>query len=204
MKLHLSVLALCLILLFPSCKKKSVLDQNIEDYIRKNAHNPESYEPVSTTPIDTITEIEFVQEKIKEKLSSIETVSSHVERNLSMLKTDSSSVEVHKSISERHSKSKYNFYSAVDSTELASAINDLDYWSKELATSQEDLCKAKDELNRLNSRLDSIQKQSNPDNIYRYHFLHQFNGRIPLGGMMLKNAFIETDKDYNILTFTEQ
>ncbi len=191
-------------LLISSCKHKSLIDEKISEYISKNAHNPDSYEPVSTTAIDTVTEIEYVREKIKDKLSSIHTDSTDVERNSSTLKTDSSSVALHQEIQDRHRKEKGNIYGAIDSLELASAINDVGFWIKQLATSQDRLQKDKDELRKFEFHLDSIQKNSNPNNIYRYHFLHQFRGRVPLGGMMLKNAFVETDKDYNILSFDEQ
>ena len=63
-----------------------IIDQKIEEYVMKYGHNPDSYEPVSTTPLDTITEIEDVKSSIKETISSIQKDSSDLERNKSILK----------------------------------------------------------------------------------------------------------------------
>jgi hypothetical protein len=48
MKILLTILTVCLLL---SCK--SVVDQNIAKWISENAHNPDSYEPISTSINDT-------------------------------------------------------------------------------------------------------------------------------------------------------
>lgn len=193
-----------IMLLVSACNHKSIIDKKISEYITKNAHNPDSYEPISTTPIDTVTEIENVKSKIKEKISSIQKDSSDIERNISMLKTDSSSVDLHKEIQQRHLKENSNLYATLDSMELASSIKDLNFWQEQLLSGQNLLLKDKEELGKLKIRLDSINKSSNPNSISRFHFLHRFRARVPIGGLMLKNAFIETDKDFNILTFVEQ
>ena len=204
MKSKLLLLTLGLASSLLSCTNKSAIDQNITDYIKKNAHNPESYEPISTMPIDTVTELESVTSEIKYKLSSLESDSSNIERNKRMVQTDSSNVVLHNEILTRHLKESETLYKELDSMELASAIKDVDYWHKELLSSEEHFRKDKDELNKLELHLDSLQKQLKPNSIYRYHFIHQFRARVPIGGMMLKKAFIETDKDFNIIAFDEQ
>jgi len=40
-----------------ACKHESTINKNIKEFIMQNAHNPDSYEPISTTLIDSTTEL---------------------------------------------------------------------------------------------------------------------------------------------------
>ena len=135
-KLFVISLAICVI----GCSKhKSAIDQNIAEYIKQHAHNPESYEAVSTTCIDTITILQKTRRAIE--------------------------------LCEKYSYS--NDQSGEDSIKV---------WKHEV---------------------DSLEKSPNPNSIFGYEFIHQFRARVPLGGMMMKQAVVETDKDLNIISLVE-
>ena len=160
------------IFLISACKHQSIIDGKIREYISKNAHNPDSYEPISTTLIDTI-KGKFV----------IENAISSVENKLSALKTDSSSIEFWRTRINTDT-------SSVENMEFSRHIKDFKY--------------DKAELKKLQFELDSLKKSVKPNSICGYHFTHQFRARVPLGGLMLKNAIVETDKDFNIVMFVEE
>jgi hypothetical protein len=61
------ILGIFTYLLAVSCStSKSKIDTNIGEWIKKYAHNPDSYEPISTKALDTI----FFLDKIKQEIES--------------------------------------------------------------------------------------------------------------------------------------
>ena len=182
-----------LILLLSACKHKSIIDQNIMDYMLKYGHNPDSYEPISTTCTDTVTQIENLTLITGDIQKWIEYYDSHIKDEQSLLTSDSIEIEQYKRKDEIYGgKSLQNSYSPILEGEHK-LLND---YEKTLLDNKNDLTKRKLEL-------DSMKKSANQNSIYGYHFLHQCRGRVPLGGMMLKNIYIETDKDFNIQKFEE-
>lgn len=125
-----TIISIHLVILFMSCgKDKPLIDKKIAEYINQNAHNPQSYQPVSTILKDTM-KAESIIENMKWVMS---------------METDS-------------------FQKNQD---------------------------------------DSLIKSLNPDSITGYRFIHQFRITVPLGGMMLKTATVETDTAFNIRSFKE-
>jgi len=57
-------LILLLIVLASCSADKSKLDTNIETWVKTNAHNPDSYEPINTTFKDTIFVLDTLNNKI--------------------------------------------------------------------------------------------------------------------------------------------
>ncbi len=63
MKYIYLIITFCIII---SCSTpKSKIDANIEDWIKKYAHNPDSYEPISTKALDTMFFLNEIQQDIQ-------------------------------------------------------------------------------------------------------------------------------------------
>lgn len=194
-----------LILLISACKHKSTIDQNIEDYMLKNAHNPDSYEPISTKPIDTTTEAENLIYLIKSKISAVQSDSSGIQYQKEFINSDSLTL-YNDRIDYQKELNSYgkNFATSGSYPSLIQmGEKKLDEDNKTLTEKKKEIQKDKEELKTLESKFDSIKKSPNSNSIYAYHFIHQCRVRVPLGGMMLKNIFIETDKNFNIKMFEE-
>lgn len=63
-----------------SCKRQSVIERNISEYVKKNANNPESYEPIEIKCIDTISSYKLAQAEIFLKVFHVKSDSEDVER----------------------------------------------------------------------------------------------------------------------------
>src|SRR5579859_1526168 len=100
MKIKFAIL--CLLLFSISCKHKSIIDQNIEAYMQKNAHNPESYEPISTTLIDTLTEFKKLTSEIMSITNSLTSDSSKVANQKERVVLDSADLSKAKIGYEEH------------------------------------------------------------------------------------------------------
>lgn len=128
-------------------------------------------------------------EQISTKCTDTITVKNHKDANDYLIQAK---------IEELHNDSShFEFWKTRTNSDSTSAENmEFHMYTTELQSDLKDLIglKAKD---------DSLQKLGK-NIITGYHFLHQFRAKVPLGGLMLKNAFIETDKDFNIVSFDEQ
>lgn len=66
-------LIICIVFIIASCNsQKSKIDSNIAVWIKQHAHNPDSYEPISTKVVDTIFMANEIKQTIEQKTSSIE------------------------------------------------------------------------------------------------------------------------------------